>query len=339
MCIRDRDNDLREMISLKQEVIKNLVSEYEKLYDICEKISANKPIEAMQNQPEELDYAIDKLVDFKKSKAKDVNKQTKLLTCLKKMKEENIEIAGVLASLQSGEELKESNANFIEEYKLLCISCKRHNSKITELACGHTICSYCLTAIINDKEKENKTFVLKCSVPYCYYIISPMEIKATLNETATEELLAKLSSINTPESCLVCQKSSSVNIHGGHSLCKECLLNYVRCSTNSEMIVLDPSTNEAAPISCPMKFSCGVNFDYKLYKELLSKEQLAKLKCKEVGDEPKSAGGCYECGLSTSVARLHPECDLCFCSSHYKELGRKIFRNESIVCGMCRTVS
>eukprot|EP00826_Nyctotherus_ovalis_P035343 TRINITY_DN3032_c0_g1_i3.p1 TRINITY_DN3032_c0_g1~~TRINITY_DN3032_c0_g1_i3.p1 ORF type:complete len:185 (+),score=47.26 TRINITY_DN3032_c0_g1_i3:86-640(+) len=164
MCIRDRDNDLREMISLKQEVIKNLVSEYEKLYDICEKISANKPIEAMQNQPEELDYAIDKLVDFKKSKAKDVNKQTKLLTCLKKMKEENIEIAGVLASLQSGEELKESNANFIEEYKLLCISCKRHNSKITELACGHTICSYCLTAIINDKEKENKTFVLKLSL-------------------------------------------------------------------------------------------------------------------------------------------------------------------------------
>lgn len=331
----DSDDYLREMIRLKQEVIKSLVSEYGELYGACENILANKPIEGIQKQSEGLDNAIDRLIEFKKSKAGHVDKQSKLLTCLEKIKEENVEIAGILLSLQPKEEPKESNATSAEEYKLPCMSCKKCDSKITELACGHTTCSDCLTALINDKEKTNKAFVLKCPVRYCFYIVSPVELKATLDEAAAEELLAKLSSMSTPESCLVCQKSSSVNIHDGHSLCNECLSNYVRYNTNSEMIILDPSTNEATPVNCPMKFSCGVDFGHGLYKELLSAEQLARLGRREAG----SVGGCYECGLSGNVARLHSDCELCFCPSHCKELGRKIFKSESIFGEMCREVS
>jgi len=301
----------RERIELKEKIIAQLVDEYEK-------ILMRKPVSKADFR---LDSIIDQLVKLKSAKIRSKSEPSNLLIYLEELKKENKEIATKLLSFEPKEDS-------IEEYKLPCMCCKNYNS-VTELSCGHTVCSDYLIDISNQKKSEHKAFVPKCPVPSCFYIIASEELKDILRESLADKISIE-ASVNTPEDCLFCQKPSNVNIHDEHSLCDECLLGYVRYVTDSEMIMLDTNTKRVIPIKCPMP--CRAEFDYKLYRRLI-KDDLLKEKLGESDRKPSKSNikGCYECGLSTNVARLHLKCNLYFCSNHYKELGKKVYKNKSIL--------
>ena len=366
---------LQKKMELKELIIKRLVNEQDDNYRILEKVALKVDIDAelvkdkLKNF-EELDSLVDELIELKKSNGKKRGIDSNMVEYLIQIKKENANMERTIRLFRPAiQEEEEKDPIVVDDMKLPCMDCNDTEKKILELKCGHTICCDCLTSRINDGKSTKKPFVIKCSVSYCYYIITTNDISVLLGKSILKAVWSYNSSRNDSNCCLICQKKSNINLHDEHSLCNTCLLSYVNYSTDSDIVKVDPNTKSIIPINCPMNYLCKKTFSLDSYKNLVNDiNQLIEKAWKRVGimeDEEKEdikvinkfnadikdqvikeeeepdeemspvkpnekMAKCYKCKTTEGLARLHNECEIFFCKNDGKELGKNLVRNKSI---------
>ena len=323
-----------EIQELKEAIIQQLVLEREENCSILEKLTMNEPIDLdminlRKKKITEFNTLIDKL---------NANPET-LSDCLEEMKRENEEMLNKLNAYQPiMKPLFREPQTTIELKKIPCMDCKESDKMIKEFSCGHISCSDCIIARISDLRDTKKAFVLKCIIPYCFNILHTEELQEMIDNKLYQEILAENIFKKTPESCLICQKKADVILHDNHTLCKDCLLSYLKYKTNNEMVNIDPITKAIETIECPIFEACRKNFTYLVYEDLVPNlRDLIKIATRKVTlilEEKKhpnedTIGKCFECGAIKEIAKLHVNCNICFCKNHFKELGKKIHKNDS----------
>ena len=321
-------------ISMKNCIIKQLITEYKANYELLEKIFTKKTIrhdevQSLLTKIREFDSAIDELIELKNSEGKKTGANSNLINYLNALKKENQEILLSFSSipkLPTFEEKKEESNESMSN--IPCMDCKKLFSNIVELQCSHTICKGCLEARINDAKSEKKGFVIKCPLDYCFYILKPSEIKLILGDSLDESI----SSLSIPEYCLICQKRANIRLHDDHSLCNNCLVAYV----NYEIALDDSLSKSINQINCPMNFFCNKTFTSEIcekaegdLKNIVNKKLHTENSDIEEEKYSERLMACFSCGVDSLVSRLHDDCILHFCGKHCNELGQKIHKNKS----------
>ena len=344
----DNEEYLEKKQKLKEKIIEALIEEKSEYLGILEKIVETKDanvglVETKKRKLQELNMIIDEFTELKEKegKKKMAGKRSNLVDYLQQAKIENAKIIG---ELEAGKEKLAKIAKSVgnldgikevsEPIKMCCMDCGRSESPTFELSCGHIFCQHCIICRVNDYSEGKATFAVKCILPYCYSIIAPPELEQAVGTEFYNTVFTPLFYASAARNhCLICAKDTAktVVVHGNHAMCEDCFLAYLEHKTKCEMVVINPDTKEIKDIECPLH-SCKELIKYTQYSRTLPDwKKLVEKAQRRAGiyeiNEAK-VGQCFECHVETNLAKLHADCDLCFCPKHASKLARELSKNK-----------